>query len=217
MNRNPASIAWDGLRAQLQGNARLRLGAWLILGIVWIYGLLVVGDVVTAQAQRAAALVEEVERLRTPTGANPWPARIDEARQHLAALHSMQWAEGGAGDLGLAEAALQDWARGTALKAGVRVREMSLSRSAEAAKGPGAAPSPTAAAQAIKLRMNLEWSAAELTAFLAEIGRYERVVVVERLLLRPATPGGTVEIDLRILAALRAPPAPPTAKPVASR
>ena len=207
MSLAAVASTWGELRAQLQGNARLRWGAWLIIGIVWVYALLVAGDAVRAERERATALAEQVDRLRPPKGADPWPQRADDARQQLAALQSMLWqggVDGGSGDIGLAEAGFQDWVRATAAKSGVRLREMSLARSTVAA---GAAASPASGAQGIRLRLNLEWSHVELMAFLAEIGRHERVIVVERLLLRPASPLGSAEIDLRVLAANRAAPA----------
>ena len=196
--------AWTELRAQWQTNTRLRVGAWGIIGIVWIYGLLLAGDAVVKLRQGSEALAAEIERLEPMTRNNPWPARMDEARQQLAALRTMEWVGGEGGDLGLTEAALQDWVRATAAKAGLRVREMTLTRAVGGAAG-DVSPGPAAAGsgsgpngQALKLRLSAEWGRGELAAFLAEIGRSERVVVVERLLLRPAATPPSAEIDLRV-------------------
>lgn len=197
MNPRTLTTSWSELRSQWQVNVRLRGGVWLILSILWVYALLLGAEAVQALRKGSEALAGEVERLQPLTRANPWPARLDEARQQLAALRSMEWAEGEGGDLGLTEAALQDWVRATAAKAGLRVREMSLSRPDAAAPGAGS--------KALRLRMSTEWGRTELVAFLAEVGRSERVVTVERLLLRPgATPPGA-EIDLRVSARAAAP------------
>lgn len=197
MNSRTMAASWAELRSQWQVNVRLRTGVWVILGILWVYALLLGADAVGALRKGSEALAGEVERLQPLTRANPWPARLDEARQQLAALRSMEWAEGEGGDAGLTEAALQDWVRATAAKAGLRVREMSLSRPEAVAPGPGTGGT---ASKALRLRMSTEWGRAELMAFLAEVGRSERVVTVERLLLRPgATPPGA-EIDLRVSA-----------------
>ena len=199
-------VAWTELRAQWQTNTRLRVGAWAIVGIVWIYGLLLAGDAVVKLRQGSEALAAEIERLEPMTRNNPWPARVDEARQQLAALRTMEWAGGEGGDLGLTEAALQDWVRATAANAGLRVREMTLTRAADGAAGV-ASPGPAAAGigngspangQVLKLRLSAEWGRGELAAFLAEVGRSERVVVVERLLLRPAATPPMAELDLRV-------------------
>jgi hypothetical protein len=120
----------------------------------------------------------------------------------------MLWTEA---DAGLAEAAFQDWVRATASKAGLRLRELSLAASAAAlapaagASGP-ASPSGSAGARPLRLRMVVEWSRVEALAFLAEVGRSERVVVVERLQWRSGTPGSTAEIDLRALTSAPAAP-----------
>lgn len=194
----PGSLAasWAELRLQWQVNLRLRGGVWLIVGILWVYGLLLATDAVQLMHKGSEAVVAQIDRLVPLTRANPWPARVDEARQQLAALRSMEWAEGEDGDPGLTEAALQDWVRATAARAGLRLREMTISRP-DAVAGPAGAG---ASSKSVKLRLSTEWSRIELMAFLAEVGRSERVVVVERLLLRPGATPPSAEIDLRVSA-----------------
>jgi hypothetical protein len=194
-----AGSAWAEWRSQWQVNTRLRAGAWVIGAIVWVYALLVAGDGVEALRKSSQTLAAEIDRLHPLSRANPWPARIDEARQQVGVLQGMTWTEGG-GEVGLVEAAFQDWVRSTAGKAGLRVRELALAR---AATGPGAGDAPAArpsVGQAVKLRLTVEWGRAELLTFLSEVGRSERVVVVDRLSLRPATTPPVAEIDLRVLA-----------------
>jgi hypothetical protein len=222
MTRAQWSQAWDGLRTQWQINTRLRWGLWVIGGILWVYALLLLGDRAATTRQASAQVGDEIDRLRSLSRSNPWPARVEEARQQLAALRSMVWndaAEGRAADAGLAEAALQDWLRSTAVKAGLRVRELTVARAgatpvvtnlidAAPAGGPLQLPAVSRAAvvqqaQLVKVRLSLEAGRNELLAFLAEVGRYERVVVVERLLFRPgsaAAPLASAELDLRIVA-----------------
>lgn len=201
MNASSVASRWAGLRSELQVNTRLRVGLLAVLGIVWLYGLLVAGDAVQSARAGSDAVAAEIERLRPLSRDNPWPARADDARQQLAVLRGMQWADGAGNALGLTEAALQDWVRSTAAKAGLRVRELSLSRTvsdAAADGGSGAASAAPAAGQAVKLRLTADWGRAELVAFLAEVGRSERVIVVERLHMRPAATPASVEIDLRV-------------------
>jgi Type II secretion system (T2SS), protein M subtype b len=202
MSQATPSAAWSGLRAQWQGNLRLRAGGWLVIGILWVYALLLAADAVLALRKGSDALVAEIDRLQPLTRANPWPARVDDARQQLAALQSMEWTEGEGGDLGLTEAALQDWVRATAAKAGLRVREMSLSR--PEATTLGAATGSNDSSKIVKLRLSTDWGRSELVVFLAEVGRSERVVVVERLLLRPGAAPPGAEIDLRVVARMAA-------------
>lgn len=196
MNRPDFVGAWAEARGQWAANLRLRAGLWLALGIVWIYALQLLSDSVDAARGASAALTEEISRLKPLARDNAWPARVDEARQQLAALHSMQWPEA---DVGLAEAAFQDWVRATAAAAGLRVRELSLARSATASGAPEALRE--AEGQSIKLRMNVELGRNELLAFLSEVGHQQRVVVVDRLALNLASPVGNAEIDLRMRSA----------------
>ena len=158
-----------------------------------------------AERKRAEAVAEEIDSLRPLARGNPWTARLDDARQQLDALRAMQWP---AAEVGLAEAAFQDWVRTTASKAGLRVRELSLSRTVLPATPAAAASAREGAGTLIKLRLSVEMGRNELLAFLAEVGRYEQVVVVERLLMRPAQPVGSAEIDLRIRAGAPAPGGP---------
>ena len=197
--------AWADLRYQWQVNTRLRAGVWVIVGILWIYGLLLVGDAVVNAQKASAMLVAEIDRLRPLTRANPWPARVDEARERLTVLGGMGWAEGDTGDLGLTEAAFQDWTRSTATKAGLRLREISLTRAGPASGEGSGAAGPSVAArpgtgQTVKLRLTADWGRTEMVSFLAELGRSERVIVVDRLMLRLSATPPLVEIDLRVWA-----------------
>ena len=205
MTRPGLPALWAELQAQWTGNARLRAGLWVVLAIAWVYGLLLAGDAVEAERKRAEAVAEEIDSLRPLARGNPWTARLDDARQQLDALRAMQWP---AAEVGLAEAAFQDWVRTTASKAGLRVRELSLSRTVLPATPAAAASAREGAGTLIKLRLSVEMGRNELLAFLAEVGRYEQVVVVERLLMRPAQPVGSAEIDLRIRAGAPAPGGP---------
>ena len=216
-----AASAWAELRSQWQVNTRLRVGTWVIVAIIWVYALLLAGDAVEGLRKNSLAIADEIDRLRPLTRGNPWPGRVDEARQQITALQAMAWAEVGAGDIGLVEAALQDWVRATAAKAGLRVRELVLSRASavagDANPAAGARPARAAGGQPVRLRLSVEWGRAELLAFLAEVGRSERVVVVDRLVLRPAATPAGAEIDLRVWASARAATSGSAATPGASR
>ena len=193
-------------RAQWDANARLRALVWVVIGIGWLWCLMVAGDGVRSAGQRSTALQEEIDRLRPLARDDQrWSERADDARQQLEALRGMLWPQA---DAGLAEAAFQDWVRATASKAGLRVRELSLAPSAAAVKpatGASAAEGGGSEARAVRVRLVAEWARNEVLAFLAEAGRSERVVVVERFHWRPGNPVGTAEIDLRALTAAPAP------------
>lgn len=194
---------WAGLRGQWVANRRLRWGLLAIGAILWVQGLLMAGDSAQAMRQQAEALREDVDRLQVQARSKAWPGRADDARQQVVALRSMLWQET---DVGLAEAAAQDWVRALAAKLGIGIRELAVSRPGTAV-GPAAAASAApqlAGVQPIRLRLSLDLNRLALMGFLAELAQHERVVVVDRLVLRPVSQPPTAELDLRMLAAVKA-------------
>lgn len=196
---------WAGLRGQWTANRRLRWGLLTIAAILWVQGLLMVGDSAQALRQQADTLREDAERLQVQARSKAWPGRADDARQQVGALRSMLWQET---DIGLAEAAAQDWVRALAARLGIGIRELAVAR-------PGTAAAPATAASAapqvvgvqpVRLRLSLELNRLVLVGFLAEIAQHERVVVVDRMVLRPVSQPPTAELDLRMLAAVKAEP-----------
>ena len=188
------------LRSQWVGNRRLRWGLLAIGGMLWIEGLLLLGDAAVGLRRQAASLREDVERLQPLARSKVWPGRAEDARQQVGALRSMLWPET---DLGVAEAAAQDWVRALATKSRLDIRNLAISRPATAATAASAAVPGAAGVQAVRLRMTSELNRPALMAFLAELARNEQVVVVDRLALRTASQPPVAELDLRLLASLR--------------
>ena len=209
MKATALADAWGGLRAQLAASARLRVGLLIVFALVWAYALSFGADAVDARRLVLAVQREDLDRLRSLERERDWPARAEEARRQATALRALLWPEN---DLGLAEAALQDWVRATALRSGLTMRELSLSRASASAvtatgSNPGVATGPGAAPPAIKARLIVELNRPALLNFLAEVATAERAVMVDRLLLRTQTQPPVAEIDLRVHVAL--PPGPP--------
>jgi Type II secretion system (T2SS), protein M subtype b len=194
---------WAGLRGQWSSHRRLRWGVLVIGALLWIQGLLVLGDSAKALRQQADSLREDVQRLQVQARSKGWSGRADDARQQVDALRSMLWQEG---DIGLAEAAAQDWVRALATKFNLGVRELAVARPGAAPAGAPAtalAPQRLAGVQPIKLRVTVDLNRLALMGFLSELAQHERVVVVDRLILRPASRPPTAELDLRLLAAVK--------------
>ena len=200
MNRWPEMPLIAELRSQWVGNRRLRWGLLAIGGMLWIEGLLLLGDAAVGLRRQAASLREDVERLQPLARSKVWPGRAEDARQQVGALRSMLWPET---DLGVAEAAAQDWVRALATKSRLGIRNLAVSRPAAAATAASAAAPNAASVQAVRLRMTSELDRPALMAFLAELARNEQVVVVDRLALRTASQPPVAELDLRLLASLR--------------
>ena len=109
-------------------------------------------------------------------------------------------------EIGLAEAAAQDWVRALAAKMGIGIRELAVSRpgTATASASAASAAPQLVGVQPVRLRLSLDLNRLALMGFLAEIAQHERVVVVDRLVLRPVSQPPTAELDLRMLAAVKA-------------
>lgn len=201
------SKTWRSMQAQWAGNPRLRWGGFAIIGILWLYMLLWGADATQAQHRRNAQWAADLAALKPLAGERDWPRRADDAGQQLEALRALRWPEN---EAGLAEAALQDWLRSTASKAGLAVRELAAARPAPTGAGALSehgrpAPLPAEHGQVIRARLTAEFARMPLHGFLAELARHERVVVVERIAVRSATQPPLVDIDLRVVAAVPAP------------
>lgn len=186
----PWRAAWLQMRSELQGNARLRLGLALIAATLCLWGLLLLQDQAASWNEQADAAQAEIERLKPLQSATQWPERAEQARKHHEALRAMLWS---AASQGLAEAALQDTLRAWAEKAGLPVRELSVS--AAAAGEPAAAGQPVA----LRARLVVDMDRIGLMGLLAELARSPRVMAVDSMRLRPAAVPARAEIEVRVL------------------
>lgn len=194
----------DDARAQWAASRLLRAGLWTIVGMLWLWGLLALGDVESAWRAQTRLVRDDVQRTRVLARERQWPQRADDVRQLLDNLRARLWPEA---ERGLAEAAVQDFVRATAAKTGLPLRDLALVRGP--APGTGAADGADAARQPLRLRVAAELDRAAMTGFFAELSRHERAVAVERMVMRPTTQPPLLEIELR---AAWVPPAKETAK-----
>lgn len=100
-----AVLGWrENLRAQWNANPRLRLGGWVILGIVLLYLLLVLSDARTALQASVADDAERLAKVKSLAGQDMWMDRAAAAAA-LAAQLEAELPE--ARTAGLAQAAMQ--------------------------------------------------------------------------------------------------------------
>ena len=92
------------LAAELAGNARLRWGVWLILGIVLLYCVLVQSDRVAAVHDEYAAEADRLAKADTLLQRQDWPELLEAERKTHRALKAVFWE---AKTDGLAQAKLQ--------------------------------------------------------------------------------------------------------------
>lgn len=113
------AAAWAGGRRELAGNPRLRLGLFVIAGILALYLWLLLRDGQAALAQEYRAERQRLARIVSLAGQEHWLARAEAARTLREALE----AEIPSADtLGLAQASVQSWARDLGAAAGAEVR-----------------------------------------------------------------------------------------------
>ena len=92
------------LAAELAGNARLRWGVWLILGIVLLYWVLVQSDRVAAVHDEYAAEADRLAKAEILLQRQDWPELLEAERKTHRALKAVFWE---AKTEGLAQAKLQ--------------------------------------------------------------------------------------------------------------
>ena len=185
--------AWNGFVAQLAASAGLRMGLLAIVTLLAVYGLMAAADGVEGVRKDSAELRSELERLAPLARERAWPERADEARRQREALDGMLWV---GNDAALVEADLQDWLRATAAKWGVSIRELELVRGEVTPRAASAA----APVRLMRVRLATDLKTVSMLGFLSELGQSERLVLVDRLVLRPAAQPALAELELRVLA-----------------
>lgn len=185
--------ALESARDEWSINPRLRLWALVVVAVLWLYALLLAGEWAEQRSSRNAALAVDVARMQPTAFDREWPSRAERAQQQLLALQAMRWTDA---ELGVVEAAWQDWLRATAARAGLSVTSLTVTR---AAQTPGAKAQP-ALGQVIRARLTVDLQRMPLIGFLSEVAHHERVIVVERLHLRTRSQPPSAEIELRIVA-----------------
>ena len=101
---NTLNQAFRPLAAELAGNARLRWGVWLTIGIVLLYCVLVQSDRVAAVHSEYAAEADRLARAETLLQRQDWPDLLEAERKTHRALKAVFWE---ARTEGLAQAKLQ--------------------------------------------------------------------------------------------------------------
>ena len=114
---------FDNLLSQLRANPRLRWGIALIVGIFWLYGVLVLREQVQEQTQQYRSASLALARLQAQRAQADWPARLAPAKVMAVQLESKLWQ---APTAGLAQAAFQDWINLNIVKAGVANPQISV-------------------------------------------------------------------------------------------
>lgn len=186
------------MQEEWRASPRLRLGVWIVIAILWAYGLLVGSDRLAAGWQLLAEVQADVDRLKAVSRQTTWLGRYDESRRHAQALESMLWVSR---SRGAAEAALLDMLKDRATRAKLKVRELQMAAAAGAVL-----PGPTsreaalpAGVQVLRATLVVDYDRLPLLSLLAELTRNDQVVVVERVQLRTLGSTPRAEVGVRVL------------------
>lgn len=187
----------DNLLNQLRNNPRLRWGVALIIGIFWLYGILLLRETLQEQEQQHRAAAQSVSRLRAQLAQPEWTARVVPAKTMAVQLEGRLWQ---APTSGLAQAAFQDWLNTAMLQTGVTRPMITVTVIDEAvANAPDQSEASDTTTPAdlwkIKAKLGFDFSAPALLDFMSRIENHEKQIIVGTLNVRKE-PMSHVEMEL---------------------
>ncbi|MBE9561406.1 MAG: hypothetical protein IMF12_00900, partial [Proteobacteria bacterium] len=93
---------------ELRNNTRLRLGVWLIIGLLLGYSIMLLNDYRLKTQQEYTTVVARLSQLETIANQSQWLDRTTEIRQVRKKVQGQLWQ---ANTKGLAQATFQQWLR----------------------------------------------------------------------------------------------------------
>lgn len=202
----------DAIVAEWQRNVRLRRGVWIVIGIVWLAGLLELRDQIDRRWGEHRALSLKVARVKSLSSQDEWVARRDEALAAGLVWDRRLWSES---TIGLAQASFADWLRQVASRSALQTAQVTVLSAAEAPAD--ARPARVAQGERgsvadlwkVGAQLTFDFSPRTFYPFLGQLVSSERRVVIESLVIR-TTPSPRAE--LRVAAYFQQ-PAPAVAPP----
>lgn len=187
----------DDFLNQLRDNPRLRWGVALIVGIFWLYAILLLRENLQQQTQQYRAAAQAISRLRAQLAQPEWAAREMPAKIQAVQMEGRLWQ---APTSGLAQATFQDWLNAAMVKTGATRPQITVTVIDEVvanAPDQNQDSSTTTPADLWKIRAKLgfDFSAATLLDFLNRIENHEKQIIVGALNVRKE-PFSHVEMEL---------------------
>ncbi len=188
---------FDDLLNELRSNPRLRSGIALIIGIFWLYGLLVLNETLHEENQRNQAATQTRARLQALLAQPEWQSRAMAAQATAVQLEGRLWQ---APTTGLAQAAFQDWLSATMIQAGIARPQIAVTVADEIApvassQGANVAGSTPPGLWKVTAKLGFESNAPALLNFLNLLENNEKQIVVATLNVRKE-PAPRVEMEL---------------------
>lgn len=190
----------EDLFKQLRDTPRLRWGVAVIIGIAWLYAILLMNDNLHQLTQQHRAAVHALTRLNSLLAQSEWQARMTSSKIMVAQLEGSLWQ---APTAGLAQAALQDELTATLNKVGATHSLISVTVIDEIVadameQNPQTATTTTPRdLWKIKAKLGFDYDAPHLLAFLQQLETQDKKLVIEALSVHQAP---TAHIEMEIVA-----------------
>jgi hypothetical protein len=180
---------------ELQENRRLRFGVYLILALLWIYGITALRDLGVREANNWKQAEADILQARTVAATADWTTREMQARNALTELEGYLWRDG---SLGFSQAAFQERIAQTLSRAGAVAPSIRVSAGSDA----GAAQT-SLAISTISARIQTEYRPNVLFNWLRDValrpGAQQPLILVDSIVIR-AQPNQPATLDLQLSA-----------------
>ena len=173
------------LLASIKSNPRLRLGLWLVLGIAWLYAILLLRDEAGHAVSEHQALAKKVARIEAQAGQVEWIERVEPARALLLQQENRLWRES---TIGLAQAAFQDWLNQAVQQASLTRPMVTVAAQEESTlekKATGAKDAePNSDIWKVSAKISFDFTPKNLYTLLARLSAHSQQIVIETFVIR---------------------------------
>jgi hypothetical protein len=195
------------LRAEWESSRLLRGGIYVLLGTLWLYGILVLKDFVAVERKSWEAMESKTSRAKATAVNADWPMRAQEMKVAISDLESLLWREG---SVGLSQASFEEKISLSVTQAGIPLRSIRTTAVTD-----GATTASPLGLIELRARLQLEFRPTTFYPWLAAVtkGKFEKAptMFVENLSIRAASLGQPGYADLELVGyALKAAPSSAT-------
>lgn len=166
----------------------MRWGLWVILGISWLYAILLLRDQVRDQTDQYANIAKKVARLQTEVQHQAWLERVEPAKILRVQMESRLWQ---ASTSGLAQAAFQDWLNQIFLQAAVGRPSITLSaldektpEKTDEVENNGETAAVPVDLWKVKAKLEFDFNPPAFLSLMTLIGGHDKKTVIESLVIR---------------------------------
>ena len=177
-----------------RSNSRFRAGIYLLLGTLWLYGVLLLRDHAVAEHANWELVEQKNSRARATAAIADWPTRAQEMKTAVAELEALLWRDG---SIGLSQAAFEERIIQSLTAMNIPIRGIRTTAMAESVS----TPSQLALMQ-LRARVQIDFRASTVYPWLASIARSKAekspTIFVESLAIRTSNVGqaATAEVEL---------------------